>query len=109
MYDFAVVVLLALAALKLVDFLTNAVPQVQSMRSLLTFVVAVGGTVLLDYSVFRAWGIDIRSATVGTWITGFIVAGLTVPWRALFGFLTHDRATGDETLGEHGTPIVRAA
>jgi len=109
MYDFAVVVLLALAALKLVDFLTNAVPQAQPMRSLLTFVVAVGGTVLLDYSVFRAWGIDIRNATVGTWITGFIVAGLTVPWRALFGFLTHDRATGDETLGEHGTPIVRAA
>jgi len=109
MYDFAVVVLLALAALKLVDFLTNAVPQVQPMRSLLTFVVAVGGTVLMDYSVFRAWGIDIRNATVGTWVTGFIVAGLTVPWRALFGFLTHDRATGDETLGEHGTPIVRAA
>ena len=109
MYDFAVVVLLALAALKLVDFLTNAVPQVQPMRSLLTFVVAVGGTVLMDYSVFRAWGIDIRNATVGTWVTGFIVAGLTVPWRALFGFLTHDRATGDETLGEHGNPIVRAA
>src|SRR5712671_5702011 len=95
MYDFAVVVLLALAALKLVDFLTNAVPQVQPMRSLLTFVVAVGGTVLLDYSVFRAWGIDIRNATVGTWSTGFIVAGLTVPWRALFAFFTHDRATGD--------------
>ena len=109
MYDFAVVALLALAALKLVDFLSDAVPQVQKMRSLLTFVVAVGGTVLLDYSVFRAWGIDIRNATVGTWVTGFIVAGLTVPWRALFGFLTHDRATGDETLGEHGTPIVRAA
>jgi hypothetical protein len=109
MYDFAVVVLLALAALKLVDFLTNAVPQLQPMRSLLTFVVAVGGTVLMDYSVFRAWGIDIRNATVGTWVTGFIVAGLTVPWRALFGFLTHDRATGDETLGDHGTPIVRAA
>jgi len=109
MYDFAVVALLALAALNLVDFLSDAVPQVQKMRSLLTFVVAVGGTVLLDYSVFRAWGIDIRSATIGTWVTGFIVAGLTVPWRALFGFLTHDRATGDETLGEHGTPIVRAA
>ena len=109
MYDFAVVALLALAALKLVDFLTDAIPQMKPVRSLLTFVIAVGGTVLLDYSVFRAWGIDIRNATVGTWITGFIVAGLTVPWRALFGFLTHDRATGDEVLGEHGTPIVRAA
>ena len=109
MYDFAVVALLALAALKLVDFLTDAVPALSKVRGLLTFVIAVGGTVLLDYSVFRAWGIDIRNATVGTWITGFIVAGLTVPWRALFAYLTHDRATGDETLGEHGTPIVRAA
>ena len=109
MYDFAVVALLALATLKLVDFLTDAVPQVQKMRSLLTFMIAVGATVLLDYSVFAAWGVDIRSATVGTWITGFIVAGLTVPWRALFAVLTHDRATGDETLGDHGPPMVRAA
>jgi hypothetical protein len=109
MYDFAIVALLALASLKLVDFLTDAVPQLAKVRSLLTFVVAVGATVLIDYSVFSAWGVEIRNATVGTWVTGFIVAGMTVPWRALFGFLTHDRATGDETLGEHGTPIVRAA
>ena len=42
------------------------------------------------------------------WVTGFVVAGMTVPWRALFGYLTHDRAAADETLGEH-TPKVRAA
>ena len=58
MYDFAVVALLALATLKLVDFLTDAVPQLAKLRSLLTFVIAVGATVLLDYSVFTAWGID---------------------------------------------------
>src|SRR6476660_1336337 len=98
MYDFAVVALLALATLKLVDFLTDAVPQLGRLRSLLTFVIAVGGTLLIDYSVFSAWGVPIRNATVGTWVTGFIVAGMTVPWRALFGFLTHDRATSDETL-----------
>ena len=109
MYDFAVVALLALATLKVVDFLTGAVPQLHKLRSLITFVIAVGATVLLDYSVFRGWGVDVRSTTLGTWSTGFIVAGMTVPWRALFAFLTHDRATGDETLGEHGTPIVRAA
>ena len=109
MYDFAVVALLALATLKLVDFLTDAVPQLAKLRSLLTFVIAVGATVLIDYSVFGAWGVAVRNATVGTWVTGFIVAGMTVPWRALFAWLTHDRATGDETLGEHGTPMVRAA
>ena len=109
MYDFAIVALLALATLKLVDFLTDAVPQLRSVRTPATFVIAVGTTVLIDYSVFQGFGIEVRNATVSTWITGFIVAGMTVPWRALFAYLTHDRATGDETLGEHGTPIIRAA
>ena len=108
MYDFAIVALLALATLKLVDFLTDAIPQLRSVRSLATFVIAVGGTVLLDYSVFRGWGIGIRNDTTGTWVTGLIVAGMTVPWRALFAYLTHDRAKVDETLGEE-TPAVRAA
>ena len=108
MYDFAIVALLALATLKLVDFLTDSVPQLRSIRSLLTFVVAVGATVLIDYSVFRGFGISIRNDTVGTWVTGFVVAGMTVPWRALFAYLTHDRARADETLGEQA-PSIRAA
>jgi len=108
MYDFAIVALLALATLKLVDFLTDSVPQLRNLRTLLTFVIAIGATVLIDYSVFSGWGITIRNATVGTWVTGFIVAGMTVPWRALFAYLTHDRARADETLGEQ-TPSVRAA
>jgi len=108
MYDFAIVALMALATVKLVDFLSDAVPQLAKWRSLLTFVVAVGGTLLIDYSIFRGFGISVRNDTVGTWVTGFAVAGMTVPWRALFGYLTHDRAAADETLGEH-TPKVRAA
>ena len=108
MYDFAIVALLALATLKLVDFLTDAVPQLRNLRSLATFVVGVGVTVLMDYSVFRGFGIDIRNETLGVWVTGFVVTGMTVPWRALFGYLTHDRATADETLGDHA-PNVRAA
>ena len=109
MYDFAIVALMALATVKLVDFLSDAVPQLAGFRSLLTFVLAIGGTVLIDYSIFRGFGIEIRNDTVGTWVTGLVVAGMTVPWRALFAYLTHDRATADETLGEHTTPKVRAA
>ena len=108
MYDFAIVALLALATVKLVDFLSDAIPALHRMRSLATFVIAVGATLLIDYSVFRGFGVGIRNETVGVWVTGFVVAGLTVPWRALFGYLTHDRATSDETLGEHA-PKVRAA
>lgn len=106
MYEFAVVVLLALATVKVVDFLSHNVPLFERFRSLLTFIVAVGATVWLDYSLFQGWDVAVRNETLGIWITGFVVAGLTVPWRAVFGWLTHDRATGDESLGEH-TPIIR--
>ena len=47
MYDFAVVALLALATLKLVDFLSDAIPQLRNLRSFLTFVLGVGATVAL--------------------------------------------------------------
>ena len=107
MYDFAVVALLALAVLKTVDFLTDRF-NLASWRSLLTFVGGVGVAWMLDYSVFAAWGIPVRDADMGTIVTGFMITGLTVPWRAMFSWLTHDKATMDETLGEH-VPLRRAA
>jgi len=106
-HDFAIIALLALAVVKLVDFVCDLV-DVKGLRSPLTFVGGVGLALLLDYSLFAAWDTAIRDADTGTWITGFVIAGMTVPWRALFGWLTHERATGDETLGEH-TPLRRAA
>ncbi len=61
----------------------------------------------LDYSLFNGFGVTVRDANTGMWMTGFIVAGLTSPWRALFGWMTHDRAAADETLG--GSKGLRAA
>lgn len=106
MYTFAIVALLALATVKLVDFLADNLPMAERFRSLLTFVVAVGAVLWLDYSLFGGWDVAIRNRDIGVWATGFIVAGGTVPWRALFSFMTHDRATSDETLGHH-TPMIR--
>lgn len=108
MYDFAVLALLALAVVKTVDFVTDNLGDMKRMRSLLTFVVGIGAVWLLDYSVFAGWGIAVRNADMGMWLTGFMVAGMTTPWRALFGWLTHEHATKDETLGEH-TPLRAAA
>ena len=107
MHDFAVVALLALAVLKTVDFLTDQI-GLTKWRSLLTFVGGVGVAWMLDYSVFAGWGIPVRDGDVATIVTGFMITGLTVPWRAMFGWLTHERATMDETLGEH-TSLRRAA
>jgi hypothetical protein len=107
MYHFAVVALLALATLKVADFLSENVPGLAGLRSLLTFIVGIGAVWALDYSLFDGFGVTVRNHAMATWTTGFVVAGMTVPWRAMFGYLTHDRATGDETLGEHGS--LRAA
>lgn len=109
MYHFAVIALLALGTLKLVDFLTDNVPGFDNMRSMLTFVGSIGAVLLLDYSLFDGWGVAVDSHDVGVWITGFMVAGGTSAWRAVFGYLTHDRATYDETLGEHKPMMKRVA
>ena len=109
MYTFAIVALLGLATVKLVDFACDSVAGLAPMRSLLTFVVAVAGVLALDYSMFQGWNADISNRTLGVWITGFAVAGVTVAWRAVFAYLTHDHATRDETLGEQHTKLHRAA
>jgi hypothetical protein len=101
MYTFAIVALLGLATVKLVDFLCDYVHPLGQLRSLLTFVVAVGGIWALNFSMFDGWNTAVRNHDVGIVVTGLAVAGITVAWRALFAYLTHDRATLDETLGEH--------
>jgi hypothetical protein len=109
MYHFAIVALMALAVLKVVDFVTDNVDQLHRFRSLLTIALGVLTVMWLDYSLFDGFGIAVNDRDAGVWVTGFIVAGMTVPWRAVFGYLTHDRATGDETLGQHTPMIKRAA
>jgi hypothetical protein len=107
MYQFAIVALLALAVVKLVDFVDGTIPALSGFRSVFTFVFGIAAVWALDYSLFDGFGIATRNRNMGMLMTGLIVAGLTVPWRALFGFMTHDRAAGDETLG--GSSHVRAA
>ena len=103
MYQFAIVALLALAVVKVVDFIDGAIPAVSGFRSVLTFMLGIASVWALDYSVFDGFGIATRNDDIAMLMTGFIVAGLTSPWRALFGYMTHDRAAGDETLGGTGT------
>ncbi|GIU85074.1 MAG: hypothetical protein KatS3mg008_1849 [Acidimicrobiales bacterium] len=102
MYAFAIFAMVALAVIKLVDFAVDHLDVKESgfVRSLLTFIVALGGVWIIDFSLFDEWSVAVRTRAIGVWATGLMVAGATVAWRALFGYLTHDRATVDETLGE---------
>ena len=101
MYTFAIIALLGLATVKLVDVVCDYVHPLEQFRSLLTFIAAIGGVWALDFSMFDGWSTTVRNHDVGLVVTGLAVAGITVAWRALFAYLTHDRATLDETLGEH--------
>ena len=103
MYTFAVVALLSLAVVKVVDVLVEytGTRDRGAMRSLLTFALAIGGVWIMDFDLFAGWGMALRNDDIALWMTGFMVAGFTVAWRAIFGYLTHDRATMDESLGDH--------
>ena len=87
MYDFAVLMLLGLAVVKVVELVEHLVPATRPLRTLSTMVFAVGGTVALDYSIFANYGIAIRNETVGIALTGVIVAGTVSIWRTLFSYL----------------------
>ena len=108
MYTFAIVALLALATVKLVDFAGDNVPVLDRMRSLMTFIVSLAAVLVLDWSMFDGFQTAIDDRDLGVWITGFCVAGMTVPWRAVFGYLTQHHAMRDETLGHH-SPLRKVA
>jgi hypothetical protein len=108
MYTFAIVALLALATLKVVDYLDDAFGGLDKMKGLLVFAVAIVGVYAIDYSMFGAWGVTVDEAWLGKLVTGFVVAGMTTPWRAAFSYLTHGKAENDETLRPH-EHIRRAA
>ena len=107
MYQFAIVALLALAVFKVADLLEDFVPGLARMHALLTFALAIGATVALDYSLFRGFGVPVRDAWMGTWFTGFIVGSLSTVWRVAFGYLGSSEGEAPEKR-HHGRPRMAA-
>ena len=100
MYEFAVVALLGLATYKVADLVSELVPGVGKIRTLVTFAIAVLGVVALDYSVFEGFGVTVREAWVGTVVTGLIVGSLAAAWQALLSFLGASEANADRRRTE---------
>ena len=109
MYHFGLIVLMALALVKLVDFVVDQNAGLERMRSLLTFAGGIGFMWMLDYSLFESWGVAVREQWMGLWATGFIVAGTTVVWRGVFSYLTHHQSPIDESLGAHRPLLERVS
>jgi hypothetical protein len=97
--------LLGLATLKVVDLLADLVPGIAGARTLVTFLVAIGAVLALDYSVFQGFGITVRESWVGTVVTGLIVGSLSTAWQAVLVYLGLPE-TGTSGTGD-GTPVER--
>ena len=107
MYEFAVVALLGLAALKVVDLLTELVPGIARVRTLATFVLAVVAVIAIDYSVFSGFGVTVREEWVGTLLTGLIVGSLASAWETVLGWFGAKAAPTVEGKGT-GRPRIAA-
>lgn len=86
MYEFAVVTLFGLVALKVTDLLVDLVPGLVRARTLLTFTLAVVVAVALDYSIFRGFGITVRDAWMGPVGTGLVIGSLASAWDSVLGW-----------------------
>ena len=73
MYEFAIVLLLGIGVFKLID-MGNEYVDLSKVQSLLT--IALGALVAwaLEFSLFGAWGIDVRSQALGYVGTGLMIA-----------------------------------
>ena len=107
MYHFAVVVLLGLAALKIADLFEDLVPAISRMRTLLIFAVALTAAVVIDYSLFGGYGITLRDAWMGPWVTGLVIGSVAAAWRSVLGYLGHEEREGVEAR-RTGRPRVAA-
>ena len=107
MHDFAITVLLGLALFKIVDVVEDLVPGLTKFHTLITMALAVAGVVAIDYSLFDAWGIALRENWMSMWATGFVVAGTTSVWRAMFHYL--GTSEGEEPEVRHAGHLRSAA
>jgi hypothetical protein len=107
MYEFAVVTLLGLVALKVTDLVIENVPGLDRIRTLFTFILGIVMTLALDYSMFEGFGVAVREAWMGTVGTGLVVGSLAAAWSALLGWFGTS-SVGDSTRTRNERPRIAA-
>jgi hypothetical protein len=108
MYQFAIVGLLGLALFKIVDLVEDLVPGLAKFHTFATIVLGVAAAVVIDYSLFRGFHVVLRRDWMGVWATGFIVAGTTSAWRAMFHWLGSNEGDAPELRHQHGPRSMAA-
>ena len=106
MYEFAVVTLLGLVALKVTDLVIESVPGLDRIRTLFTFSLAIVLAVALDHNMFASYGIDVREAWMGVVGTGLVIGSLSSAWAALLGWFGTSSVSGTKKAGNERPRIA---
>lgn len=109
MHEFVILALGGALTLKTLDFLRSFTGDMHGAVSAV-FGAAVGifYAYLFNYSMFAAWGIDVRSETIGMVGTGLFMWAMADVWRETVN-LVHEwahRYRGEAVAAEHR---IRAA
>ncbi len=107
MYEFAIVTLLGLVALKVTDLVIENVPGLDRIRTLFIFALGIVMTLALDHSMFEGFGVTVREAWMGTVGTGLVVGSLAAAWSALLGWFG-TTSVGDTTRTRNERPRMAA-
>lgn len=99
MYHFAIVALLGLALWKVVGtllgFIGNDLPS--HVKGTVTLGLGVAAALLLDYSVFGAWGVTFRETWMDSVFTGLVIGSMAYVAHSLMGLIeAYGRRSRDE-------------
>src|SRR5437660_575854 len=108
MYAFTIVILMGLAVWKVVDLLEDLLP-VARLHNLVTIAIGVAAAVALNYSMFSGFHVVLRETWMGMWATGFVIAGTTSAWRALFHWFGSNEGEAPEVRHARRGPQRMAA
>lgn len=86
MHEFALLAFGGLAVALVIRFVSQYGDMGRVPSVLLWLGLGVGYAYLTSYSIFDAWGIGVRSETVGSIMTGFMVGGMAMLWEEVIDF-----------------------
>ena len=98
MYAFGMMVLMALAVYAVASVVNRYVEVAREFIAATNVLLGLGAAWLTKMDLYRMWSLPVRSAWIGTTMSGIAIGGLAMMWRESIAFMAglerkfHDEA-----------------